>query len=531
MTLQFKLFKVKILSMIFYTLTFKLLFLTSFLSFYANSSLANDADLNITLEISDSSAEIKNIRTIANSGQSNSGNNNPSKKNRLKQNTENAIPAGQLLIIATDSEDNKIFTQLIDDPGFVRAEIFSSQTGENEFSDSFYRELTTLSFSISNNQDIAFLSIYRPDLTNNKHTLQLLDKLPFTPLRDVILPPPSSIYPEAIDVTTILNNGDSSNRVDIAILGDGYTTDELDTYAQDVSSVMDAYFDIEPYKGYKSFFNVHRIDVVSNDSGIDHPENSLYKDTALHGEYNCNGIQRLICVDSIKAMNIAADMLDDKSYDIILVVVNDDEYGGSGGSIAVISTHTSATSLALHEIGHSFGLLADEYEFNPELCDLSEPTEPNTTTILDRTTTKWAHWIDSNTPLPTDTSYDSTPGLYEGSQYCLSDKYRPTNNSMMRTLEQPFYKINEEALIKRIYNYVVPIDAYSPAQESVEVQSSQLFSLTVPTTQSDTISANWYLNDTLVASGKSYTLSASNLVSGNNQLRAEIADSTDSENN
>jgi hypothetical protein len=494
----------------------------------STTSIAYNYGLNITLSISHSLVELKSIVAIESNKQTTSVQNKLRKKERFEQIKMSSIIPGKLLIIAKDSTDNDLFYKLINDPGFVRAEVFSINTGEHEYSKNFYRELVSLSLIINNEQNLASLSIYRPDLADSNYKLRLIEKLDLTTYLENISPPPSTLFPEAVSVTTIINNGLSSNRVDIAILGDGYTVDELDNYAHDVSTLMDSYFNIEPYRAYQNFFNVHRIDVISNESGIDHPENSLYKDTAFDGEFNCSNIQRLVCVNTSKAIDIASDMLGDEGHDIILVIVNDDEYGGSGGSVAVISKNTYTVDLALHEIGHSFGLLADEYDYNSELCSLSEPGEPNSTTVTERDLVKWGYWIDSTVPLPTDISYGTTPGLYEGSRYCSTGMYRPTDNSMMRSLARPFDKINEEALIKRIYNYVEPVDSFSPAILPIEIQNSQLFSINIPPLQNNTIIANWYLNDKFVSSDISYNLLSTNLIQGSNKLTVEVVDNTDS---
>ena len=105
---------------------------------------------------------------------------------------------------------------------------------------------------------------------------------------------------------TIVNNGDPANRVDLAILGDGYTADELGKYADDVQQVVQSLFAEEPFREYQRYFNVHRIDVISNESGADHPERnpSVFRDTALDATYNCAGIQRLICVNVSKCLRL-----------------------------------------------------------------------------------------------------------------------------------------------------------------------------------------------------------------------------------
>ncbi len=189
-------------------------------------------------------------------------------------------------------------------------------------------------------------------------------------------------------VTTIINNGDSSNRVDIAVLGDGYTASDLSKYKTDVSNIFNRFFKEEPFLEYKTFFNVHRIDVTSAESGADHPNTQSFKNTAFDAAYDCNNMARLICITASKVNAAVNRSLTPDKSDIIIVLVNDSDYGGSGGAIVVASTHASAVGLVLHELGHSFGLLADEYPAGS--CTTStEPGEPNITMNMNRNSIKW----------------------------------------------------------------------------------------------------------------------------------------------
>src|SRR5262245_8070769 len=160
-------------------------------------------------------------------------------------------------------------------------------------------------------------------------------------------------------ITTIRNNGDSANRVDLVVLGDGYSVDEIDKYSSDVESFVQGLFAQEPFTEYQNYFNVHRVDVISNQSGADHPERTppVFRDTALDATYNCAGIHRLICGNMSKVNEILSRSVPPDQREVILVIVNDNEYGGSGGAIAVASINSAVVELVLHELGHSFGLL------------------------------------------------------------------------------------------------------------------------------------------------------------------------------
>ena len=430
----------------------------------------------------------------------------------------------ELIVVGHDSKRRERYRVAVADPSSVRAEIFDPVTGQFEQRRTVTQEADQLRLALPHDETVRRLTIYRPHFDERgRHTLEPLFELDAPkPTREAqrlgmeATPPP------------VIYNGDPANRLDLVFLGDGYAASELSKYAQDVNAALSGFFNIEPYRSYSDFINVHRVDVVSSQSGVDHPERGIYRNTALDSTYYCSGIQRLICANTTKANNAAAAALPANARDQVIVLVNDSEYGGSGGAISVISTHSATVDLALHEVGHSFGWLADEYTTNPELCNLSEPGEANSTTVLNRSTTKWAHWIAASTPLPTPTNYGSIPGLYVGSRYCASGMYRPTNDSMMRSLGRPFDAINEEALIKRYYAYTRPIDAYSPTTTSVPLPAGQsrTFSITTPTTIGNTIAVSWYLDNALKANGTSYTLSANGVSTGSHTLRAAVRDTT-----
>lgn len=327
---------------------------------------------------------------------------------------------------------------------------------------------------------------------------------------------------------TIINNGSAANRVDIAILGDGYTSSQMEKYKNDVQAAMTQFFNVEPFREYRNFFNVHRIDVVSSQSGADHPERASFVNTALDATYNCTGIQRLVCVNNGKVFTILGNSVSPSQRDIVLVIVNDPEYGGSGGSVAVASTNVEVLELILHELGHSFGLLADEYGGPPPpACNNTiEPSAANATKATERALIKWNQWIDANTPIPTITGQQGLPGLYEGAVYCDVGLFRPTAGSKMRFLGRPYEQINSEQLIRRIYNFVSPIDASEPNVTDITLTTaqSQAFSVTTQVTLSNTIRVDWFLDGVLQSTGTGF--SVNNLITGPHVVDAVVKDNT-----
>jgi hypothetical protein len=250
--------------------------------------------------------------------------------------------------------------------------------------------------------------------------------------------------------------------------------------------------------------------------------------TALDATYNCQGVQRLICVNVSKANTILGNSVAPAQRDMTFVIVNDSEYGGSGGSVAVTSTNQQVLELILHELGHSFGLLADEYGGPPPpVCNNSfEPSAANATKATDRSLIKWNHWIDASTPIPTLTALDGVPGLYEGAVYCDTGLYRPTFGSKMRFLGRPYEQINTEQLIRRIYNVVSPLDASQPAATDITLTTaqSQAFSVTPLVTLSGTIKVDWFLDGVFQSTGTGFTVN--NLTSGAHVVDAVVKDNT-----
>jgi IgA Peptidase M64 len=333
-------------------------------------------------------------------------------------------------------------------------------------------------------------------------------------------------------VTLIRDNGDPANRVDIVILGDGYTASELAKFATDVEGFVNGLFAQEPWKEYQKYFNVHRVDVTSAESGADHPERTppLFKDTAFNATYNCAGIQRLICVDVSKVNTVLVASVPPDTRDLVLLIVNDSEYGGSGGSIAVASVHPDVVELILLEVGHSFGLLADEYGGPPPpSCNAAlEPPEANATMETQREGIKWAVWIEPDTPIPTLGPTVAEPGLYEGAKYCDTGLFRPTYNSKMRSLFQPYEQINSEQLVKQVYGLVSPLDSAEPSDSTITLRDGQSQTFKVKTLEPLTHALDivWRIDGQTVAIGNELTLRAADLSPGSHRVEVTVSDPT-----
>jgi len=347
-------------------------------------------------------------------------------------------------------------------------------------------------------------------------------------LGSVALPADLASGAEAPDATT---SAIGDNRIDIAVLGDGYTAAQQAKFSSDVDTVMTGFFAEDPYAEYAAYFRVNQVRVVSNQSGADHLERTppTYRDTALGAEYGCYDIDRLICVDDAKVTAAVSAALPAAQRDIVLVLVNDTTYGGSGGQYAVASLHPDAVELALHEIGHSFGGLADEYSGNVDDPSCVLPAYGvNVTSETNRTKIPWKHWIAGATPVPTGGSTPSVPGAYAGAAYCDTGAYRPTYDSKMRSLGSPWDQVNTEALIEQMYARVGPIDSASPAGSVIARQTSgSLTASVVPMApRTHALVRAWTVDGTAAGSATSVSVPWSSIGSGKHEVVATVRDTT-----
>ena len=326
----------------------------------------------------------------------------------------------------------------------------------------------------------------------------------------------------------VMDNGDDANRMVWIIMGDGYTSLEMDEYHQDVDRVINEFFSTSPWDEYKNFNNIYRIDVTSNESGADHPSNNIYVDTALDGTYDTYGIGRLLTIDDSKAFEIASMV---PSFDAVMIIVNDESYGGSGGATMVLSNHEKAGRIALHEAGHLIGDLADEYE-TPYPGYPDGDSEPNVTYQTEFKNIPWKNWIDNSTPLPTpEYEGDYDVGIYEGARYKSSDIYRPTSNSIMRSLGAPYGPINSEAIIINLHDFVDPIDQHSPVENNIFLSSSSnnfQFKIDLVSSINENIDVSWGIDGVIQEGEKSTALNidASTLKKGSHSVKVSVADNT-----
>jgi hypothetical protein len=293
------------------------------------------------------------------------------------------------------------------------------------------------------------------------------------------------------DAFVIENAGPARNRVNYVIVGDGYTESELDTtYLDHIDYYMQKRFSDpigQPYLRYRKFVNICAVKLAS--------PGGICGNSAL----NCCGDDqsRLANCDRNAAMSAMRDAfaaVPDFDIDWTAVVLNGDSWWNTGSDLMLWSGgNPDANGAALHEGGHGFHQLADEYDGTDGGCS-QEYSEVDSTADPTDTNPKWGRWL----------GYDQSPGtgvqdFFEGSRYCQSQQYRPSDNSMMNLLfgDDPntsFNSVSREKMIMDIWRFVEPIDSLDPPQGNV----TDTTVLRVNVIDPDVIDVNWSVDGTLM---------------------------------
>ena len=247
------------------------------------------------------------------------------------------------------------------------------------------------------------------------------------------------------------------NAVDIVLLPDGYTAEEMEKFKKDCQFFVQSLFSYAPYNRYQDRFNVRAVLVPSLDSDVTMPGDKLYRNTALSCSFWTFDSERYCMTYDNETMKTLAGQV---PYDQIYILANTKKYGGGGifNSYCVSTTGDSyASDVIIHEFGHGFAGLADEYAYDgtDNYCLEVEPWEPNITTLIDFDG-KWQDMIGKKTPVPTpvEKKYEKTVGVYEGAGYQLKGIYRPMIDCLMNTFKgDKFCPVCERAIERMIKLY------------------------------------------------------------------------------
>ncbi len=333
----------------------------------------------------------------------------------------------------------------------------------------------------------------------------------------------SSQYP----VVTVQQTGPDSNRVDMVFLGDGYTAGELSTtYTANVNGLVDYLFNggqvTDPFGRYRNFFNVYKVNVASAQAGADDPANGTQVSTALNATYRFDGVtDRLLYISDSLGFSVMNAALAGTGItpDMRFVAVNSAKYGGGGGQFAVFAgNNPSSFDVALHEMGHSFAHLADQYDYNDgTVYSGPEFSEPDVTT--NPAGTKWSAWLGYDQP------GIGVIGAYEGAHYSQFGAFRPSLNSKMRSLGQPFDAIGREAFVLNFYAQLHPIDSYTGNAAPL----ADPMSISVAVIDPAVILVRWIVDGVVVADAAPELLSVETLrlAPGAHTVTAHAYDPTD----
>ncbi len=243
----------------------------------------------------------------------------------------------------------------------------------------------------------------------------------------------------------IHRGGDPREVIDVAILAEGYTEAERGSFIDDARNAMDAVFSPEPFASHRDDFNFIAVWTPSADSGVTVPRKGEWRRTAFGSHYDTFYSDRYLTTPNVSAIY---DSLAGVPFEHIIILANSPVYGGGG----IYNSYTLTTSknsnfrpVVVHEFGHSFGGLADEYFYpGDEMSSLYpidiEPWEPNITTLVDFDS-KWKAIVPESTPVPTPAADAErySVGVFEGGGYSFKGVYRPADRCRMRDNEWPTF--------------------------------------------------------------------------------------------
>lgn len=239
---------------------------------------------------------------------------------------------------------------------------------------------------------------------------------------------------------TVIHQGDSINKcVNVAILAEGYTAEQMVLFRTHAKTACEAIFSHAPFDKLKNKINIFAVETVSKDTGVSVPHKQVWKTTAFGSHFDTFYSERYLTTTHVKDIHDAVAGI---PYGHIIILANTDVYGGGGIFNAYTLTttgHPSFKPVVVHEFGHSFAGLADEYYYDKDVLDNTytldvEPWEANITTLIDFGA-KWKNMLAPQTPVPTsiDLAKKYKIGVFEGAGYKAKGIYRGAIDCRMKT--------------------------------------------------------------------------------------------------
>jgi len=303
----------------------------------------------------------------------------------------------------------------------------------------------------------------------------------------------------------------------MVIMGDGYDASQQNQFLADANSLINYLFTKAPFSYYENYFNVYAIKVISPETGVKHPgtatdvqepvfpvsdPNNYLLTTFDYGDiHRCIYSLNTNLTTSVLAANVPF-------YDSAFVLVNSPEYGGCAGAYAYFSAHVSANEILVHELGHSFSGLADEY--------WTWPGEgPNKTQDNNPETNKWKNWLGSN-----------GVGIYPFPE--SPTWYRPHQSCLMQYLGQPFCMVCSETTVERIHALKGPIDTYLPPETTIFIEEGEAeFQVSLILPNPNHLEYEWTLNGNVIdTENTQVSIHVDDLQPGANTLSFTVIDNT-----
>lgn len=260
--------------------------------------------------------------------------------------------------------------------------------------------------------------------------------------------------------TKVHDSGDPSRNLDILFLAEGYTIQEMEKFKGDVRRFTNILFDTSPYDDYKEKINIWMVESVSEESGTDIPGEGIYRNTRFNSTYYTFDLPRYLTTSDMKRLHDEAAGV---PYDQIVLLINSERYGGGGifnHYSAVTADHLLSPEVFVHELGHGFAGLGDEYYSSAVAYESfynleTEPWEPNLTTLVNFEN-KWDNMLPSGITIPTppESAAIYPVGVFEGGGYVSTGIYRPAFDCRMKSNEaEGFCEVCKRAISQMILFY------------------------------------------------------------------------------
>ena len=337
--------------------------------------------------------------------------------------------------------------------GEMKIEMFDSLTGQLIYSrgqSTRFQEWQSTKFAAIKDSFIRETILMPFPRSSVKLVISIRNAIDFHPLRTIWFNPddPVITHPNPFPDYELVKNmvkRKPENKLDIVFISEGYTAEERMNFLTRTEDLINRFLKWEPYTKFTEDINFYSLFVPSTESGVDDPVDSIWIETALDLSFNTFGDDRYMTPANMQKIY---DIVSDIPFDQLCILVNTDKYGGGGiyNSFTTLSAENEYTEfLLLHEFGHAFASLADEYYTSSvsysEYFDYSvEPYQPNITTLVNFAS-KWESMVPDTIPVPTPDSsiYENVVGVFEGAGYSEKGIYRPFRTCTMKSKSTLYY--------------------------------------------------------------------------------------------